>query len=348
LDLDECGGQGRLRFFLRMIWENIMKLPRRNFLRLATGAAMLPALPSIAQAQAYPTRPVRLVVGFPPGGGADISARAIGQWLSERLNQQFIVDNRPGAGTNIATEAVVRSPPDGYTLLLATSANAINASLYEKLNFDFLRDIAPVAGIVRFPNVMLVNSQFPARTVPEFIAFAKANPGKINMASSGTGTSQHLSGELFKLMTGVDMVHVPFRGDAPALTDLLGGRVQVIFAAMASIVSHVRAGTLRALAVTTAARATALPDVPVLSDFVPGYEASGWHSIAVPRDTPTVIVEKLNREIHAGLAEPMIRARFADLGAMPITGSPTEFRKFVADEIEKWGKVVKFAGAKPD
>ena len=281
-----------------------MKLPRRQFLHLAAGAAALPAVSRIAWAQAYPTRPVRIIVGFAAGGAADIIARLIGQWLSERLGQPFVIENRPGAGSNIATEAVVRAPPDGYTLLLVGTANAINATLYDKLNFNFIRDIAPVAGIIRVPNVMVVNPSVPAKTVPEFIAYAKANPGKINMASGGIGTAAHVSGELFKMMAGVDMVHVPYRGAAPALTDLLGGQVQVMFASMPSSIEHIRAGKLRALAVTTATRSEALPDIPTVGEFVPGYEASAWYGVGAPKDTPAEIVDKLNKEINAASPIP--------------------------------------------
>ena len=281
---------------------------------------------------------------FAPGGGADIIARLIGQWLSERLGQPFIIENRPGAGSNIATEAVVHAPADGYTLLLVSPANAINATLYDKLNFNFIRDIAPVAGIIRVPNVMVVNPSVPAKTVPEFIAYAKANPGKLNMASAGIGTAPHVAGELFKMMAGVDMVHVPYRGDGPALTDLIGGQVQVMFAAMPSSIEYIRAGKLRALAVTTATRSEALPDIPTVGDFVPGYEASGWYGIGAPKNTPAEIIDKLNKEINAGLADPKIKARLADLGGTVLPGSPADFGKLIADETEKWAKVIKFAG----
>src|SRR5438874_2123252 len=287
-------------------------LPRRRFLRLAALAAATPAVSRIACAQSYPSRPVRLIIGFPPGGPSDIMARLLGQWLSERLGQPFVVENRPGAGGNISAEAVVRAPPDGYTLHLSASPNAINATLYDKLNFNFLRDIAPVGGITRVPNIMEVNPAVPARTVPEFIAYAKANAGKINMASGGNGTTQHLSGELFKMMTGVDMVHVPYRGETPALTDLVGGQVQVMFGVMASSIEHVRAGRLRALAVTTATRSDALPDAPTVRDFVAGYEASTWFGFGAPKDTPAEIVARLNREINAGLADARIKSRLAD------------------------------------
>jgi tripartite-type tricarboxylate transporter receptor subunit TctC len=325
-----------------------MKLPRRRFLRLAAGAAALPAVSRIASAQTYPTRPVRIVVGFPPGGSSDIVARLIGQSLSERLGQPFIIENRPGAGSNIAAEAVVRAPPDGYTLLLIFSANAINATLYDKLNFSFIRDIAPVASVVRVPHVMEVNPLVPAKTVPEFIAYAKANPGKLNMASGGNGTPAHVSGELFKMLTGVNIVHVPYRGAAPALTDLLGGQVQVQFDNLASSIEHIRAGKLRALAVTTATRSEALPDIPTVGDFVPGYEASAFFGIGAPQSTPAEIVDKLNKEINAILADPKMKARLADMGATVLAGSPTDFGKLIAADTEKWAKVVKFSGAKPD
>ncbi len=302
----------------------------------------------MATAQTYPTRPVRLIIGYPPGGSADITARLLGQWLSERLGQPFVIESRPGASTNIATEAVVRAPPDGYTLLLVAPANAINATLYEKLNFNFISDIAPVAGIIRFPNVMVVNPLVPAKTVPEFIAYAKANPGRLNMASSGNGSTIHVSGELFKMMTGVNMVHVPYRGGAPALTDMISGQVQVMFDNVPTSIEFIRAGKLRALAVTTATRSEVLPDLPTVADFVPGYEASAWYGVGVPKGTPDDIIDKLNKEINAILADPKAKARLADLGASLLAGSPADFGKLVADETEKWGKVVKFSGAKPD
>jgi len=324
-----------------------MKLPRRQFLRLAAGGAAALSVSRIASAQAYPSRPVRLIVGFPPGGSADVSARVIGQWLSERLGQPFVIENRLGAGGNIATEAVVRAPADGYTLLLVNPANAINATLYERLSFNLIRDIAPVAGIIRVPNVMVVNPLTPAKTVPEFIAYAKANPGKINFASAGNGTAIHVSGELFKMMTGINMVHVPYRGAPPALTDLLGGQVQVMFDNMPNSIEYIRADKLRPLAVTTATRWEGLPDVPTLSDFVPGYESSAWTGIGAPRNTPADIIDKLNREINVALADPKIKARLVDLGGTVLPGSPADFGKFVAEETEKWGKVVKFSGAKP-
>jgi tripartite-type tricarboxylate transporter receptor subunit TctC len=325
-----------------------MKLPRRQFLHLVAGAAALPAVPRLAMAQSYPTRQVKLVVGFAPGGGNDIVARLIAQWLSERLGQPFVVENRPGAGTNIATEAVVRAQPDGYTLLFVAPSSAINATLYEKLSFNFIRDIVPVASLIRLPNVMEVNLSVPVKTVPEFIAYAKADRSKINMASPGVGTSVHLSGELFKMMAGVDMLHVPYRGTAPALTDLLGGQVQVMFGTMTGSIEYIRTGTLRALAVTTATRAEALPDIPTVGEFLPGYEASNWYGLGAPKNTPAEIVAKLNKEINAGLADPKLRARLADLGGTVLAGSPADFGKLIADETEKWGKVVKFVGIKAD
>jgi tripartite-type tricarboxylate transporter receptor subunit TctC len=324
-----------------------MKLSRRKFLHLAAGAAALPALRRIARAQAYPTRPVHWVVGFAPGGGNDIVARLMGQWLSERLGQPIVIENRPGEASSIATETVVRAPPDGYTLLFVAPSSAINATLYEKLNFNFIGDIAPV-GIIRIPNVMVVNPSVPAKTVPEFIAYAKANPGKVNMASPGVGTSVHLSGELFKMMTGIDMVHVPYKGAAPALTDLLGGQVQVMFATMPSSIEYIRAGRLRALAVTTAARSQALPGVPTVGEFVPGYEVSTWYGVGAPMGTPTEVIDKINKEINAGLADPKLKARLIDLGGITIVGSPGDFGKLITDETEKWAKVIKFAGIKPE
>jgi tripartite-type tricarboxylate transporter receptor subunit TctC len=325
-----------------------MKLPRRNFLHLAAGAAALPVVSRIARAEVYPSRSVRIVVGFPPAGGADIFARLMGQWLSERLGQQFIIENRPGAASNIATEAVVRAPADGYTLLLVTNPNVINATLYDKLQYNFIRDIEPVASNDRVPNVMEIHPSVPARTVPEFIAYAKANPGKINMGSGGNGTSQHVAGELFKMMTGVNLVHVPYRGAGPALVDLLAGQVQIMFDTVSGSIGHITAGKLRPLAVTTAARSEALPDIPTVGDFVPGYEASTFHGVGAPRDTPTEIVDKLSKEINAGLADPAIKARIAELGSVPMPMTPADFAKFIADETEKWAKVVKFSGAKVD
>jgi tripartite-type tricarboxylate transporter receptor subunit TctC len=325
-----------------------MKLPRRKFLHLAAGAAALPAGTRIARAQTYPSRPVRWIVPAAAGGSFDLTARLMGQWLSERLGQPFIIENRPGAGGNIGTEAVVRTAPDGYTLLLVGVPNAINATLYDKLNFHFIRDIAPVASIARAPEVMLVNLSVPAKTIPEFIAYAKSKPGKTNMASAGKGTPSHLAGELFKMMTSVDMVHVAYRGGAPALTDLIGGQVQVLFVGTASTIEYIRSGKLRALAVTTATRSEVLPDVATVGEFVPGYEASAWYGVGAPRNTPVEVIDKLNKEINAGLADPELKARLGDLGTTPFAGSPADFAKLIADETEKWGKVVKFTGAKPD
>jgi tripartite-type tricarboxylate transporter receptor subunit TctC len=325
-----------------------MKLPRRNFLHLAAGAAALSAVSHIAWAQTYPTRPVRIVVGFPPGGGADITARLIGQWLSERLGQPFIIENRPGAGSNIATEAVVRAPADGYTLLMVGTFNAVNATLYDKLNFNFIRDVAPVATLYYVPNVMAVHPSFPAKTILEFIAYSKSNPGKVNMGSGTTGASMHMSGELFKIMAGIDMVPVPYRGAGPALTDLLAGQVQVSFPTMPASIEHIRTGKLRALAVTTAKRSDALPGIPTVGEFLPGYESSAWYGVAAPKNTPAEIIDKLNKEINASLADPKIKARLADFGGTPLVGTPAEFGKLIADETEKWGKVVRAANIKPD
>jgi tripartite-type tricarboxylate transporter receptor subunit TctC len=325
-----------------------MKLPRRRFLQLAAGAAALPAASRIARALAYPSRPVRIVVGFAAGGTTDILGRLIGQWLSERLGQPFVIENRPGAGTNIGTETVVRAPPDGYTLLLVPTASAINATLYGKLNFDFIRDITPVGGLSREPIVMLVNASVPAKTVPEFIAYAQANPGRVIMASGGNGTPAHVSGEMFKMIAGVDMVHVPYRGAAPAMTDLLAGQVQIYFGPLVASIEYIKVGKLRALAVTTATRSVALPDIPTVADFFPGYEASNWYGVGAPKNTPGEIVDKLNKEINAGLSDPKIMARLADLGAMVIPGSPGDFGKLIVDEIEKWAKVIKSAGIKAE
>jgi len=325
-----------------------MKLPRRNFLHLAAGAAALPVASRVAWAQTYPARPVRIIVTTTPGGAPDILARLMGPWLSERLGQQFVVENRPGGGSNIGTEAVVRAPPDGHTLLLVTTNNAINMTLYDKLNFNFIRDIAPVAGVVRVPNVMEVNPSFPAKTAPEFIAYAKANPNKLNFGSGGNGTASHMQFELFKLMSGVSMVHVSYRGSAPALTDLLSGQIQLMFDPMPSSIGHIKAGKLRALAVTTATRSEVLPDLPTLRDFVPGYEASTWFGIVAPTNTPTEIIEKLNNAINAGLADPKIKARLAEMGGMLLAGSPADFGKLIAEETERWGKVVRAANIKPE
>lgn len=325
-----------------------MKLLRRQFLHLAAGAVALPAVSRIAIAQTYPTRPVRWIVGYPPGGATDIAARLMGQWLSERLSQPFVIENRPGASGNIGTQAVVNAAPDGYTLLLVNAGNAINATLYDNLSFNFIRDIAPVASIVRVPLVMQINPSVPAKTVPEFINYAKANPGKLNMASSGNGTPQHVSGELFKMMAGINMTHVPYRGSAPALTDLLGGHVQVVFDTTLASIQYIRAGRLRPLAVTTATRLEALPDIPTVGDFLPGYEASGWYGVGAPKNTPVDIVEKLNKEINAGLADPKVKARLAELGGIVLAGSPADFGRLIAEETKKWGKVIQAANIKPE
>jgi len=324
-----------------------MKLPRRNFLHLAAGAAALPVASRVAWAQTYPARPVRIIVTTTPGGAPDILARLMGPWLSERLGQQFVVENRPGGGNNIGTEAVVRAPPDGHTLLLVTTNNAINMTLYDKLNFNFIRDVAPVAGVVRVPNVMEVNPSFPAKTAPEFIAYAKANPNKLNFGSGGNGTASHMQFELFKLMSGVSMVHVSYRGSAPALTDLLSGQIQLMFDPMPSSIGHIKAGKLRALAVTTATRSEVLPDLPTLRDFVPGYEASTWFGIVAPTNTPAEIIEKLNNAINAGLADPKIKSRLAEMGGMLLAGSPADFGKLIAEETDKWGQVIRTANIKP-
>jgi tripartite-type tricarboxylate transporter receptor subunit TctC len=325
-----------------------MKLPRRQFLHLAAGATAFSVVPPIAKAQTYPVKPVRIVVGFAPGGGTDIMARLIGQWLSERVGQQFLIENRPGAGTTIATEAVVRAPADGYTLLMIGAPAAINATLYGKLNYNFIRDVAPIASIAIGPAAMVVNPSFPAKTVPEFIAYAKARPGEITMASAGSGSEGHVAGELFKMMTGVNMVHVPYRGTGQALTDLLGGQVQIMFGGLLPSIEYIRAGKLRALAVTSATRSEALPDILPLSDFLPGYEAEDWKGIVAPKNTPPEIVDKLNKEINAALADPKIKMRLADLGATPLAGSPADFGKLIADETEKWGKVVRAANIRAD
>lgn len=325
-----------------------MKLRRRNFLHLAAGAAALPGVSLFAWAQAYPSRPVRIVVPFAAGGSTDIIGRLIGQRLSERLGQQFIIENRPGAGSNVGTEAVVNAPPDGYTLLLVGASSAINVTLYEKLNFSFLHDIIPVAGIVSIPFIMAVSPSFPAKTVSEFIAYAKGNPGKVNIASGGNGTAGHLSGELFKMMAGVNMVHVPYRGEAAALTDLLGGQVQVMFATMPASIEYIKAGKLRTLAVTAATRLDASPNVPTVGDFLPGYEVSAWQGVGAPKNTPAEIIAKLNDEINTGLADPKLKVRLADLGGTVIAGSPADFGKLIADEAEKWGKVIRAANIKPE
>jgi tripartite-type tricarboxylate transporter receptor subunit TctC len=326
-----------------------MKLHRRSFLHLAAGAAALPALSRVASAQAYPTRPVRIINAFAPGGGSDTIARLLGQWMTERLGQSFILENRPGAGGNIGTEAVVRAQPDGYTLLLVQNPNAINATLYDKLNFNFIRDIAPVAGLIRAPNVVVVHPSFPAATLPEFIAYAQANPGKINYASSGVGGTSHLAGELFKMMAGVNLVHVPYRGNGAAVTDLLGGQVEVMFVSTSSSIEYIRSGKLRSLAVTTAMRFPMLPEIPTVDDFVPGYEVTSWYGIGAPRNTPAALIDKLNQEVNAALSDPRMQARlFADLGGISVGGSPAEFGKLIADETEKWGKVIRIANIKPE
>ena len=325
-----------------------MKLPRRNFLHLVAGAAALPAVSRITWAQAYPTRPVRIIVGFPAGGGVDILARLMGRWLSERLGHQFVIENQPGAGTNIATEAVVNASPDGYTLLMAGASNAINATFYDKLNYNFIRDIAPVAGIARGAFVLLVNPSLPAKTFLEFLAYAKANPAKVNMASSGSGTTSHIAGELFKMMAGVNMLHVPYRGDVPAITALLGGQAQVYFGTLSGSIEYIRSGKLRALAVTTATRSEMLPDVPTIGEFVPGYEASTWYGVGAPKATPAEIIDKLNKEINAGLADPNIKARIADVGGTVLALSPADFGNFIADETEKWGNVIRALNIKAE
>ena len=323
-----------------------MKLPRR--LRLAAAAAALPVVSGIVLAQTYPTRPVRVIVPFGSAGATDIVARLIGQWLSERLGQPFVIENRPGAGGNLGTEAVVRAPADGYTLALIGAPSAINATLYEKLNFNFIRDITPVAIVIRFPNVMVVNPSVPVKTVPEFIAYAKANPGKLNMTSPGNGSTPHVTGELFKMMTGINIVHVPYRSVAAGMTDMLSGQVQVTFGTTASTIAYIRAGTLRALAVTTATRSEALPDLPAIAEFVPGYEASAWFGVGAPRNTPTEIVNKLNTEINACLADPNLKARLVDLGGITLAGSPADFARLIVEETAKWAKVVTFSGVKAE
>ncbi len=325
-----------------------MKLARRKFLHLAAGAFALPTLSRIARAETYPARSIRLIIGYPPGGSADMTARLTAQWLSERLGQSVVIESRPGAGTNIATEAVVHAPPDGYTLLLVAPANAINASLYDRMNHNFIRDIEPVAGLIRFPNAVVVTPSLPVKTIPELIAYAKANPGKLNMASSGNGSTIHVSGELFKMMTGINMVHVPYRGGAPAITDLIAGQVHIMFDNVPTSAPHIKAGKLRGLAVTSMEPSEVLPELPTVAEFVPGYEASAWYGVGVPKGTPPEIVERLNKEINASLADPKLQARFAEQGASLLPGSVEDFRKLIADETEKWAKVVKFAGAKPE
>jgi tripartite-type tricarboxylate transporter receptor subunit TctC len=325
-----------------------MKLPhRRQFLHLAAGAAALPAAARVARGQSYPSRPVHWMVGYTPGGGNDIFARLMGQWLQERLGQPFVIENRPGAGSNIATEAVVNAPPDGYAILLANFANASNASLYANLKFNFIRDIAPIAGIVRVPNIMLVNQSLPVKTIPEFIAYAKANPGKISMASAGIGSTGHLAGELMKMTVGIDFVHVPYRGNAPAMTDLLSGQVQILFASLPSSIEYVRAGKARGLAVTTAMRTAAAPDLPAIAEFVAGYEVSSWYGIGAPRNTPNDVIDTLNKAVNVGLADPRLKKQLDDQGGIDMAGTPADFGRLIADETEKWAKVIKFAGIKP-
>jgi tripartite-type tricarboxylate transporter receptor subunit TctC len=325
-----------------------MRLLRRDFLKLAGATASAPVLPRRASALDYPTRPVRIIAGFAAGGGVDITARLIGQWLGSRLGQSFITENRPGAGGNIGTEAVVTAAPDGYTLLLATVPNAVNASLYEKLDFNFIRDIAAVAGIIRVPMVILLNPQVPAKTVPELIAYARANPGKVNMASAGNGSAPHLAGELFKIMAGVDLVHIPYRGQGPALTDLLGGQVQLLFATTPGTTEYISSGKLRALAVTSATRAEMLPELPPIGDFVPGYDTSQWYGLCAPAKTPPEIIGRLNAEVNAGIADPGMKARLAAIGGEPLPGSPADFARLIAEETEKWAKVVRAAGLKAE
>jgi tripartite-type tricarboxylate transporter receptor subunit TctC len=325
-----------------------VKLPRRRFLYLAAGAATLPTSLRVASALDYPTRPVHIIVGYAPGGTNDISARLMGQWLSEQIGRQFVIENRPGAGSNLATETVVHAPPDGYTLLLVNTSNAINSTLYDKLNFNFIDDIAPVAGIMRASQVMVVNPSIVAKTVAEFITYAKANPGKINMGSAGIGSVTHICGELFKMLSGVNLVHVPYRGAGPALVDLLGGQVQVMFVGVTEAIEYIKVGRLRALAVTTAARTSALPDIPTVGEFVAGYEAVTFYGIGAPKSTPADIVDRLNREISAGLADPKLKMRLADLGGVPMPMTPADFGKFIADETEKWAKVIRTANIKPE
>ncbi len=325
-----------------------MRLPRRKLLTLAAGVVALPAVARIARADTYPSRPVHLIIGYLPGGSADMTARLFGQWLSERLGQQFVVESRSGGSTNIATEAVIRAAPDGYTLLLASPANATNASLYDKLNFDFLRDVEPVAGLIRFADVVDVTPSLPVKTIPELIAYAKANPGALNFASSGVGSTLHVAGELFKMMTGLNIVHVPYRGGAPAMLDLIAGRAQVMFDNVPTSLDYIRAGKIRPLAVTSAARVEVLPDLPPVADYVPGYEASAWYGIVAPKGIAPDIVEKLNREVNAILAEPAAKARLAEVGASLLPGTPADFGKLLSDETEKWRKVIRFAGIKAE
>jgi tripartite-type tricarboxylate transporter receptor subunit TctC len=325
-----------------------MTLPRRKFLHLAASAAAAPALPHVARAQTYPSRPIHLIIGYLPGGSADMTARLFGQWLSDRLGQQIVVESRAGASTNIATEAVVRAVPDGYTLLLASPANATNAALYDKLNFEFLRDVVPIAGQIRFADVVVVNPSLPVKTIPELIAYAKANPGALNFASSGIGSTLHVAGELFKMMTGVNIVHVPYRGGAPAMLDLIAGRAQIMFDNVPTALPYIRDGKIRPLAVTAAARVDVLPDLPLVADYVPGYEASAWYGIVGPKGTPAEVVDRLNREVNAILAEPDKKKRLGELGASLLPGTPADFAKLLADETEKWGKVIRFAGIKAE
>jgi tripartite-type tricarboxylate transporter receptor subunit TctC len=325
-----------------------MKFSRRTLLHMTSGAAALPAMSRIARAQGYPSRPVRLIVPFAAGGPTDILARLIGQWLSERLGQQFVIENRPGAGTNIGTQAVVNAPPDGYTLLMVSLSGAVNATLYDKLNFNLIRDIAPVAGLIRIPSVMEINLSLPVKTVPEFIAYAKANPGKINAASAGNGSAGHVNAELFNMLAGVNLVHVPYRGAAPALTDLLSGQVQAMFSDILSSLEHIRMGTLRPLAVTSARRSLALPDIPTVGEFVPGYEATTWFGVGTPRATPQPIIDSLNKEINAGLADSKMKVRIAEMNAMLLEGTPSDFGKLIVEETEKWGKVIRAANIKPE
>ena len=323
-------------------------LHRRRFMRVLGGAAALPLTPRVARAEVYPSRPVRIIVGFAPGGNFDLVARVIAEQMTERLGQPVVVENRPGAGSNIATEAAIRAPADGYTLLLAGAVNAVNATLYDKLSFNFARDVAPIAGAVQFPNVMTVSASFPATSVPEFIAYAKANPGRLNHGSSGNGTTQHLAGELFKRAAGVSFVHLPYRGASQALTDMLGGQVQVLFEGLPASIPHIKSGRLRALAITTAARSDALPDIPAMAEFLPGYEASGWNGFCAPRNTPAAVVDVLNAAINESLADARVKARFADIGAMPLGGSPDDFARLIMRETEKWAQVIRAANIKAD